>query len=230
MKRENMTEFRKPDFRNASRKADEILITSRVIQEFPFEIHKLINEQTDIRLCSFEKAMHWGIDVNLFGSESAVLMELDGMNIIFFNQNEPRRRIRFSIAHEFGHYVLDHKKNLNKQSELYGIQEVEANCFAAQLLMPCQLIDECIRREIRITSDIIMNLFGVSKDASSKRIDTLTRIQMSNIQMFNEYDDQILWKYLPFLKQHIPDRRFQYNFEDEYQKQNERDSWLSQRF
>ena len=81
--------------------------------------------------------------------------------IIIINSEHHKNRKRFSIAHEIGHYIL-HKNNGihidkksflrdNKSSQaLYSI-EIEANKFAAELLMPIELL----KKEIENIEDII---------------------------------------------------------------------------
>lgn len=79
--------------------------------------------------------------------------------LIKINSNIPyEERVRFSIAHEIGHFLLHEKlevhnethntltwfKDAEKQAQM-GIQELEANEFASELLMPKKLfIKECI--------------------------------------------------------------------------------------
>ena len=76
--------------------------------------------------------------------------------IIGVNANHHRNRQRFTIAHEFAHYILHdsqpfHIDKINvgfirrnrdsKSSEGTDVEEKEANLFAAELLMPKQFID-----------------------------------------------------------------------------------------
>ena len=71
------------DFVMIYRKANEILATTSVIEAFPYKISQLIKEQSDIRLCKYSKALSkYGIPMEHFGSESAVLMECEGAYII----------------------------------------------------------------------------------------------------------------------------------------------------
>lgn len=79
---------------------------------------------------------------------------------IVVNKNHHKNRLRFTIAHELGHYILHAKRkreslfidkkqvyNRNlKSSEGTNIQEVEANRFAACLLMPRAVIMEYIEK------------------------------------------------------------------------------------
>ena len=68
---------------------------------------------------------------------------------IFVARDEPSVRQRFTAAHELGHFVL-HKGQIGDRIEdnyllrsnrLSNAQEVEANKFAAELLMPFRLIE-----------------------------------------------------------------------------------------
>ena len=188
------------DFRKSYIEANEILASSEVITGFPIDVKALLAEQSDIVLCSFERAEGYGVDIRQFGSESAVLMEMNGAYIIFYNQDESRRRIRYSITHEYGHYVLGHRMNLNKKDPLYDVQEVEANFFAAQLLMPEQLLRACSQRGIEVSPRFIRKSFSVSKEAAKKRMHTIDNTVYGwRSRQERECDDIILAKYGKFL-------------------------------
>lgn len=62
--------------------------------------------------------------------------------VIFLNKNRPADRLRFSLAHEFGHVVL--------HPFPYEEMEKEANEFAAELLMPRSAILPDLRRRLSI--------------------------------------------------------------------------------
>ena len=59
-------------------------------------------------------------------------------NTIYVNPNESWSRKRFTVAHELGHCLLGHGARNRRRDALPGVdsQEVEANNFAAELLMP----------------------------------------------------------------------------------------------
>ena len=65
----------KPDFATSYANANRILVQSQVIDRFPFPVKQLIHEQSDIRLCTFAKAIQAGIDIYAFGSNSADLIK-----------------------------------------------------------------------------------------------------------------------------------------------------------
>lgn len=88
-------------------------------------------------------------------------------------------RQRFSIAHELGHLCLRHN-NLNggvvsyrdSTSSLgFDINEIEANFFAASLLMPREMVLNIWHSNYNI--DILCNYFQVSRTAVVFRLNYL---------------------------------------------------------
>ena len=224
MKRRTMVTY-KPDFRKAYKLANEILLKSQELKGFPFSVTKVIREITDIQCCSYDRAHKYDIDIEAFGSDAAILTEYAGRLIIFYNQQDIQPRIRFSMLHEIGHYLLEHKlktENLN----LYEKQEVETNYFAAQLLMPEQTLIEIQARGKHISTDFLVSSFQVSKEAARKRIETLNKVKPEyRTRDEKEFDDLILLKYKMFLDSIIPAKNSYNWFDDEYERQRERDSW-----
>lgn len=122
---------------------------------------------------------------------SGVLVISDGSATIGVNQSHPAVRQRFTVAHEIGHYLL-HRKSGDlfidkaytavfrdtKSSAGEDRIEVQANLFAAALLMPQDLV----LREIRHCKfdlgdeDALEQLaatFNVSQQAMSYRLSNL---------------------------------------------------------
>lgn len=107
--------------------------------------------------------------------------------VIGVNKNESEQRKRFTAAHELGHYVLhrdllregQHFDRLfvgkNGGARSYGpitpYHEVQANKFAADVLMPADLVKSAYRR----TQDLneTARLFAVSPSAMRIRLDNL---------------------------------------------------------
>lgn len=215
----------KPDFKKAYVLANEILLKSRTINSFPFSITRVIKEVSDIQCCSYKRAHVHNVDIEAFGSDAAVLTECAGRLIIFYNQEDVDERIRFSMLHEIGHYLLKHKLETDDK-DLYEKQEIETNYFAAQLLMPEQTLIELQKRGKRIDVDFLVNSFKVSKEAASKRVETLYKVKPEyRSKEEKEYDDLILWKYKAFMNLIVPERNSLNWFEDEYERQRERDKW-----
>ncbi len=96
-------------------------------------------------------AQHIGAEIrrdNLKSSLSGFAVQKNGSKFIGINSNESPERQRFTIAHEIGHLFL-HKKDIvnydldgamlfrdghSKQGT--DVREIEANRFAAEILMP----------------------------------------------------------------------------------------------
>lgn len=217
----------KPDFKKANMLANEILVASSTLSTFPVNTKQIVKEWSDIKMLSFKCAHGCGIDIEAFGSEAAVIQCKNGRYIIFYNQDDYAPRVKFSILHEFGHYRFGHKLKKYDDDE-YGRVEVEANCFAAQILMPEQVLNELKKRGAVITVNFLQNHFGVSEEAAQKRIDTMGKInyewRSSDEKIF---DETILFKYKDFIDSILP-KKNQYNwFEDELERQMERDNWIS---
>ena len=222
----------KPDFQKALILANEILTVSDCIKDFPFNMIDLIEEQSDIQCCSYKKAMRlYGVDIKIFGSKSAILFERQGRALLFFNQDEADYRIRFSLAHEFGHYLFNHR--LNVTDEVYRREEIEANFFAGQLLMPEQIISTLQSRYVKIDADYLKRIFGVSADAAERKIRTLKRATKGwRSEEECGYDAIIKTKFADFITRSIPASHQTMlfpDYEEVFSRQQERDRWLSMR-
>jgi len=112
-----------------------------------------------------------------------------GASTIAINKTDSKNRQRFTIAHECGHYVLKHKGELfvdnfvlNKRDTRSGnaidVKEIEANSFAAALLMPQETVLECAVKltesgSVKTQSDLISKMaskFKVSTPAMGYRL------------------------------------------------------------
>lgn len=82
---------------------------------------------------------------------SGILVRNTKQTVIGINKRNSAVRQRFTIAHEIGHFVLEHRGEMfvdeavvNKRDGRSSIavdpQEIEANNFAAALLMPKDLV------------------------------------------------------------------------------------------
>ena len=102
-----------PDFKKCLEKANMILLSSREISGFPFLVKKVVKGSSNIPCKTYLKAGMYGVDMKCFGSNDAIIMDFNnGNKIIFYNESiNSKSRIRFSIAHEFGHDQMHHKLN-----------------------------------------------------------------------------------------------------------------------
>jgi Zn-dependent peptidase ImmA (M78 family) len=125
---------------------------------------------------------------NFDGSESGFTLR-DGKRIIIgINTRTSRKRQRFSIAHEIGHVVLhplntlivDHSVRMDWRDDVSSLgtnrQEIEANAFAAALLMPQEMILNWIKgfaSQASSRDELISELarvFDVSTEAMDFRL------------------------------------------------------------
>jgi Zn-dependent peptidase ImmA (M78 family) len=129
-------------------------------------------------------------------SVSGLLYRDNSDTIIGVNSNESDKRQRFTIAHELGHFILhegdqlhvDHNFKVNFRdnvsSQGTNFNEIEANAFAASLLMPENLVRETY--EITISNGVdpfsddhseevalLAKLFNVSQTAMLIRLGKL---------------------------------------------------------
>jgi Zn-dependent peptidase ImmA (M78 family) len=122
---------------------------------------------------------------------SGLLIREEGRLIIGVNERHPEPRQRFTIAHEIGHLVLHRGRPLvvdpvrinlrdSRSSLATDLEEIEANSFAAELLMPRSLVLRHFRSMAdtgatsldRVTRDLAIG-FGVSEQAMEYRLSNL---------------------------------------------------------
>lgn len=216
----------KPDIRKAMNAADELLLAAFSITSFPYSVIELIKTTTDIQVRSFLYLKQRGINPLAFGSKDAFIVSYKGMYIMAYDNMAVRTRIRFSILHELGHFILGHNMDPNIPIALYKKQETEANYFAAQLLMPEQVLGELRKRLVRLNTENVTNYFGVSREAAGVRLGNLEQGLDIRSRWPGEYDDIILSRYNEFIQLIAPLRTDYYSFDDEYDMQQERDSWF----
>lgn len=111
--------------------------------------------------------------------------------IIYVNGNESIRRQRFTIAHELGHMLI-HREYQNEPGWVYDLRthdnksesrEQEADLFAAELLMPVELVkQEMDFRHAQLTD--VAEDFEVSLEALRYRLDFLRNESFQRSQGF----------------------------------------------
>lgn len=94
---------------------------------------------------------------------------------IYVNINEPSVRQRFTVAHELGHALL-HKKSCDRTGIKYDlgnyqIEEVEANRFAAELLIPREALQTFL--PMGLSFNQLCAKFDVSGEAMNIRLKRL---------------------------------------------------------
>lgn len=121
------------------------------------------------------------------GDVSGFLAYNDDDVVIGINSLHNEKRQRFTIGHEIGHFMLhgrefnfvDHKPMILHRDARTSLgsdkKEVEANQFAAELLMPRHMIDGVLmsidtEREAEVVIDELADEFRVSRQAMTLRL------------------------------------------------------------
>jgi Zn-dependent peptidase ImmA (M78 family) len=117
-------------------------------------------------------------EVDLPSTKSGYLTCEKGQWIIGVNKNHNARRKRFTIAHEFAHYIL-HRSDKDYfvdtvffRDENQTSIEYYANSFAAKILMPDELVKKAIKADILSLNDLA-DAFEVSLLAVKNKIVSL---------------------------------------------------------
>lgn len=123
----------------------------------------------------------------LEGNISGLVYHKGKRTIIGINGLHPVVRQRFTLAHELGHVMLAHKGEFfldrtilfrdSKSGEGVDAYEIEANKFAAELLMPEEMVRKDFRKVKNLDEDeIIFSLattYEVSTQAMAIRLQKL---------------------------------------------------------
>ena len=210
-----------PDYKNARKSASEILVLQDELS-FPIDVEKITLKGKNIIFSSYKNyASKTGIDVselscNGMFEDAMIINHTDEVKIILYNSDiESKGRILWSKAHELGHIVLKHKQQGEKE-------EIEANTFASQLLLPQCLLKELVKNNLIITTDYIITKFGLSKAAAESCMKLVGKKLENNYDAY--YDDIIIFKCSDFIKNETKnDIRSSYYDND---IEDEKNNWL----
>lgn len=101
----------------------------------------------------------------------------NNLYVVSYNtQDMTQARIRWTLAHELGHIILNHFGEFDATSlcgpglteEEYGVLDVEANTFASELLCSPAMVG--LLPEWERNADAVSRFFFVSKQAAEKAI------------------------------------------------------------
>lgn len=150
-----MTEF--PDYHKATNSAYKILNDVHPFR-LSTDIFQIINNFSNISIHTYsEIANKFGFSfdrfLNITSSEFGYTVKdkKSGNSVIYYNDIKDICTIRFTLAHELGHIVLNHTKDND-------ISRKEASCFARNILCPISTVKELNLHNI---SDYT-NIFNIS--------------------------------------------------------------------
>lgn len=112
---------------------------------------------------------------------SGVFYYYNNVPTFIIRSSDRYTRRRFTLAHELGHYLLGHTgehgrlfrdNERNFSGFQNDIQEMEANQFAAEFLMPAASIENLIKYTNQ-TIESLAQIFAVSESAMTYRLKNL---------------------------------------------------------
>ena len=170
-----MTGFKKPRSAKKIRLQAEQILREQRIDSPPIPVTDIAESLgASVRYSPFE------------GELAGMLIRDDGQKVIGVNSLHHPNRQRFTIAHEIGHLILhkgeayiDRSFRINRRdavsSQASDREEIEANRFAAELLMPYEMIKADLAEyeiDIENEADIqeLAERYKVSAQAMTHRI------------------------------------------------------------
>ena len=154
------------------------------VTEYPIDCFKLVRKIQDAKLIHLE-VLEEGRMSAAFNAVATYLPEVDSFQIVMkpvpkdWQRRSSWRRCNFSLAHELGHVFcghLDVPKNM-KSAEKKKTEDLEADEFAARLLMPERLI---LKSQFSSYEELSKE-FLVSDQACFKRLNNLKRLDLCRI-------------------------------------------------
>lgn len=106
---------------------------------------------------------------NLGEKVSGIHVVCDDAHDIAYNKEQHRHRQRFTIAHEIGHLLMEHAEDRTFDLESEACEEIEANQFASELLIPLKMLKADIADGIRTFKDLAKR-YDVSQEAMGWKI------------------------------------------------------------
>lgn len=171
-----------------ARKIAQDILKEFKIHKAPVDIEKIAEKLSNKRLGGVKLTIQRETFPNDLADVSAVLLKEKGQAVIAVNADHSALRQRFSIAHEIGHLFLHsnnellnvdrYEKQLFTRAEgVRNLDEMEANEFAAAVLMPAELIRKDFEKYFNDDPDeMISNLaetYKVSQSALAYRLKNL---------------------------------------------------------
>lgn len=170
-------------------------ILSKHSLEIPFDLDKLVRNYANLIYKSIPISGVDGLSLNI--------KVVGKIPTVIINQNAPRTRQLFTLAHELGHLIIPWHCGIDIEdidtvhSEWimdlkYREMEEEANRFAAEILMPQSCIEKLLLSDTTLASlhFQVCSLTGVSEQAAAIR---LSQILPKNILYCAEADGIILY-------------------------------------
>lgn len=158
------------------------------ITKLPIDLDQIC-KSLGILLCSYTQGYQILKESNLgnetFGADGFLIRGKRGAVILYNPHLSPGRR-RYTVAHEIGHYCLNHGTGIihrdAKEQKPRPQIEIEADRFAAQLLSPA-----CVLRALHVGGPFaIRQLCHISQQAAEIAFQRLKRLHDLDAQWMEE--------------------------------------------
>jgi len=160
-----------------AKKTAQALLQQLNIKKAPVKIESIIKQ---LSKTNFEQLndIHYKVTKEVFPNElgdvSAILLKEKGQAVIAVNAEHSESRQRFSIAHELGHLILHsnneqltiEKKLFTRAEGVRNLDETEANEFAAELLMPEELLEKDFEKISEKNEDELISILAIKYQVS----------------------------------------------------------------
>ncbi|MEY8603583.1 ImmA/IrrE family metallo-endopeptidase [Staphylococcus nepalensis] len=201
-------------FLRAAKKVQQ-LTNEKDIEKFPLPIKQVIKEDDGVFLLTYKQTAEINKctinDVARFGkSNEAFHIQINGMNFIIYNDEMYYKRLRFTLAHEYGHLKLNHSGTSLNHTKTFRdtmrvkLEEYEANTFASCLLFPLNL-----RYKYRDYMSIpeIADLFQISESAASIAMKILDEHLHNGLEeVISVYEHEQFSTYISYLDELLQDK------------------------
>ena len=185
----------RPDFYRCAAAAKELLLQQNISSTW-IDIRTL-RYRKRIFFDSFENYCRvTGMDyaeVSAALPDGCTLKKDSAYIVLYHNEERKKDRLNFTLAHEIGHIYLKHQSDGD-------LEEIEANFFAAELLMPESVLRYLIRQNNGLRAEDLHEWFYVTRMAAEKRLQTLKR----KYDLPSPQDREILRRFLPYLSVEEP--------------------------
>lgn len=169
------------NYKIARNKAWETLNEVRITQ-LPIKL-SLIAKYYGIQIISYGDS-----NLNHTNNEDGYSTKINDIFIIYYNEQKPLQRIRFTIAHELGHCLLGHIsegektfRHNNETDKYKDSKEIQANVFARDLLMPATVL-----HSLDVSSpEEISKICNVSMQSAEIRYNRL--LELNKRGMYNKH-------------------------------------------
>lgn len=157
---------------------------SSVLKKLCIELYTYQENQETIKRLRLE---------SLTTTSDGFTIVLNDRYIIFYDDTQLPARIRFTLAHELGHIILESGFSRTTSGVLYTTrnkepdkkdnpEETAANMFAARLLAP-----SCVLHELKLfTTEDIMQYCAISKIAAEFKLERMLLLEERNERFLRE--------------------------------------------